>query len=93
MKTTDHIFYAYRCKGCNRIVTKLQVLDMMNGKTGRLCSCGGNSISPCDIAGFEWFLPRVWKLVAYKLVGKLAPPPEESRPVAVQPMERPNDSA
>lgn len=84
---TDHIFYTYRCKSCQRIVTKLQVLRMMTGATkGRLCKCGGSQIAPCDLAGLDWLLPRVWKLVLYHFLGRLAPPPEPSLPVKVEPM-------
>jgi hypothetical protein len=73
---TDQIFDVYRCKGCTRIVTKLQILEMM--KTGKLCPCGSGQITPCDLFGFDWLLPRVWKLVYYRLMGKLAPPPPPS---------------
>ena len=86
MMETDHIYYAYSCKGCKRVVTKLQVLAMMRGDAARICSCGGGQISPCDISGTDWLLPRVWKLALYKILGKLAPPPVDTRPVAVDPM-------
>ena len=74
---TDNIFFTYRCKGCQRIVTKLQVLEMMT--TGKLCPCGNGSILPCNIVGMEWLLPRVWKLVWAVWRGKLAPEPEPSK--------------
>ena len=84
---TDHIFYTYRCRGCLRIVTKLQVLDLMNGRSkGQLCACGGSAIMPCDLTGLDWLLPRVWKLALYYLRGRLAPPPAPSRPVRVEPL-------
>lgn len=80
---TDNLFFTYRCEGCTRLVTKLQVLAMMKGKTGQLCSCGRGSITPCNIVGAEWLLPRVWKLTYAVLRGKLAPEPEPSkRPVS-----------
>ena len=53
---TDHIFMTYRCRQCQRVVTKLQVLSMMSGQTGRLCACGGSQIAPCDLAGLDWLL-------------------------------------
>jgi len=74
---TDGIFFTYRCKGCTRIVTKLQVIRMMT--TGKLCPCGSGSIQPCNIAGLEWLLPRVWKLVWAVWRGQLAPEPEPSK--------------
>ena len=84
---TDHVFYAYRCRKCTRVITKLQVLAFMSGKTsGRLCPCGSGQLAPCDLAGTDWLLPRVWKLVLFYLLGRLAPPPEQSRPVAVEPL-------
>ena len=83
---TDHVFYAYRCRKCTRIVTKLQVLDKMGGKDVRLCPCGSGQIAPCDLAGADWLLPRVWKLVLYYLLGRLAPPPEPSRVIHVEPL-------
>lgn len=83
---TDNIFYVYRCQGCRRVVTKLQVLDMMKGSTGSICVCGGSRISPCDLFGADWFQPRVWKLIYAHLRGQLAPPPPPSRPVHVEPM-------
>jgi hypothetical protein len=73
---TDRIFDVYRCKGCTRIITKVQILEMMT--TGKLCSCGSGQITPTDLAGLDWLLPRVWKLMYYRLAGKLAPPPEPS---------------
>ena len=84
---TDNIFLAYRCKSCLRIVTKLQVLALMSGTSGHLCVCGGNQIAPCDIVGLDWLQPRVWKLAYAYLRGQLAPPPEASRPVHVEPMK------
>lgn len=84
---SDYIFYTYRCKSCTRIVTKLQVLDLMSGKSkGGLCSCGGSQIAPSDLTGTDYLLPRVWKLVLHILTGRLAPPPEPSRPVVVEPL-------
>lgn len=73
---TDGIFYAYRCKSCQRIVTKHQVLDMQ--KTGELCPCGGRQISPCNIVGSDWIQPRVWKLAYAVWRGQLAPEPKPS---------------
>lgn len=81
---TDGLFYAYRCKSCQRIVTKLQVLAMMEGTTGDLCPCGARQISPCNITGLDWLLPRVWKLILAVYRGKLAPEPAASRPVHVE---------
>lgn len=83
---TDHIFYVYRCQGCRAVVTKLQVLEMMAGDTGRLCPCGSSRISPSDLFGLDWFQPRVWKLIYAYLRGRLLPPPEPSRPVHVEPL-------
>jgi len=81
---SDGIFMTYRCKGCTRLITKLQVIAMMT--TGKLCSCGSGSITPCNISGVEWLLPRVWKLAFAQWRGKLAPEPEPSRrPPGVEP--------
>ncbi len=74
---SDGVFFTYRCIGCRRIVTKLQVLEMM--RTGApMCPCGASSVSPCNIVGLEWLLPRVLKLVLAVWQGKLAPEPEPS---------------
>ena len=88
MKPTDHIYYFYRCKGCTRILTKLQIIAMM--KTGNLCPCASGQITPCNPRGFDYLLPRVWKMVIWHLLGRLAPPPKpETRPTKVEPMEQP----
>jgi DNA-directed RNA polymerase subunit RPC12/RpoP len=71
---TDYIYMTYRCKGCTRLITKIQVLAMMT--TGTLCPCGSGSITPCNISGTEWLLPRVWKLIWAAYRGQLAPEPE-----------------
>ena len=89
---TDHVFNVYRCKSCTRVVTKLQVLAMMTGKVPRLCACGGSQINPSDLVGADWLLPRVWKLVLYYLLGRLAPPPEPTRPVRVEPLAPVNET-
>lgn len=74
---SDGIFFTYRCKGCLGIVTKLQVLEMM--RTGApMCKCGASSVSPCNLVGLEWLLPRVLKLVYAVWKGQLAPEPEPS---------------
>ena len=70
---TDNIYMTYRCKGCIRLITKLQVLAMQT--TGKLCPCGSGNIIPTNITGLEWLLPRVWALVIAKLRGQLAPEP------------------
>jgi len=74
---SDGIFFTYRCKGCLRIVTKLQVLEMMRSGAP-MCTCGANSVSPCNISGLEWLLPRVLKLIFAIWRERLAPEPEPS---------------
>ena len=88
---TDNIYMVYRCKGCTRIVTKVQIIEMMT--TGKLCPCASGQVTPCNLSGLDWLLPRVWKLVLWELLGYLAPSPEPSnRPVNVEPM-RPSAGA
>jgi hypothetical protein len=78
---TDNVFYAYSCKSCTGVVTKLQILDLMSGKSkGKLCPCGGSQITPRNLTGWDWFLPRVWKLALWQYLGRLAPSPEPTRP-------------
>lgn len=74
---SDGIYYFNRCRRCQTLLTKLQVLaSLQNG--GTLCKCGASTFGPTNPIGTEWLLPRVQKMVLWKLLGKLSPAPEPS---------------
>ena len=82
-RPTDGIFYTNRCgtgkyPGCNRAVTKLDILEAMgvSPKRHSVCPCGCNSWRSSN---FKWweelFLFRSWRLWWAIKQGRLAPPP------------------
>lgn len=73
---TDGVYYFNRCRRCNRLITKLAVLRAF--KRGcDLCPCGSMMFGPTNPVGLEWLKPAVFKMIAYQLLGRLAPPPED----------------
>jgi hypothetical protein len=75
---TDGIYYFNRCRKCQTLLTKLQVLAAFQ-KDGHLCPCGAITFGPSNPLWYEWLLPRVQKMVFFKLMGWLAPAPEPER--------------
>jgi hypothetical protein len=67
---------AYRCQSCNRLITKLELLDAWtrserDGVNHSICPCGSGRISPTNPTLLEeLFLPRVWKLWWKEVVQK-----------------------
>ena len=80
---SDGIYYFNRCRRCNRLITKLQVIKAFK-TVGNLCPCGSSMFGPSNLLWQEWVLPRVLKMVVYQLLGKLAPPPSDEP--AIPPM-------
>lgn len=73
---TDGIYYFNRCRRCSSLLTKLQVLRTF--KTGsELCACGSMMFGPTNPIGLEWVTPRVLKMIVWRLLGRLAPPPSD----------------
>lgn len=73
----DGIYPVNHCRGCGRLLTKLEILDVFAGKRPiPLCPCGKNSFSPANLRWYEWSYPRVWKLAVAQLRGTLPPSDE-----------------
>src|SRR5947207_4395614 len=74
---TDRLHYCYRCKGCARLITKLEVLEARAAGRVNLCPCGGRTISPTNATWWqELTLPRLWKLIIAIKFHLIAPAPE-----------------
>lgn len=73
---SDGIYLFNRCRRCNSLITKLEVLHTF--KTGKeLCACGSMMFGPTNPIGLEWFKPSVAKMAVYQVLGRLAPPPSD----------------
>jgi hypothetical protein len=81
---SDGIHYFNRCKRCNTLITKLQILKAF-ASDGVVCQCGSMMFGPSNALWYEWIYPRMLKMVVYQLLGKLDPAPMPSLP----PMPRP----
>ena len=62
-----HDTYFYRCEGCRGLVTWLD--EHKSRWTGRPCKCGRKTYMPTNLRWYEWFYPRVWKMVVLKVFG------------------------
>lgn len=71
---SDGIYYFNRCRRCQTLLTKLQVLKAFQND-GHLCACGGLTFGPTNPLWYEWLFPRVQKMVLWQLMGWLAPAP------------------
>jgi hypothetical protein len=80
MKETDGIYHFNRCRRCNGLITKLEVLRAF--KTGKdVCACGSAMFGPTNPVGAEWLKPKSLKMIVYQLLGLLAPaPPSDVMP-------------
>lgn len=76
----DGLHYFNRCRRCNSIITKLEILSVF--ETGEnACACGSSMFGPTNPLWYEWLKPKMLKMVYYQLRGKLAPAPApETRP-------------
>lgn len=54
-------FPFYRCEGCGRFINHLDVLAAF--KTGILCPCGANEVSPTNPRWYEYLTPTFWRMV------------------------------
>ena len=73
---SDGIYLFNRCRRCNSLITKLEVLHTF--KTGKeLCACGSMMFGPTNPIGMEWLKPSVAKMAVYQILGRLAPPPSD----------------
>ena len=75
MKQTDGLYYFNRCRRCNRLITKLQILKAFEGK-GEVCSCGSAMFAPTNPVGLEWIKFPALKMIVWQLLGLLTPAPE-----------------
>ena len=75
---SDRLTYlVYRCVGCHRLLTKLEIIEVWESQeaagitTGSkgICPCGSGKVSPTNAALWEEiFLPRVWRLWWHEIV-------------------------
>lgn len=74
----DGLYYFNRCRRCNTLLTKLQLLAAFK-RDGVICACGSGMFGPTNPLWYEWLTPRVLQMVVYQLLGWLpeAPPPSE----------------
>lgn len=74
LTASDTTFHINRCATCNRLITKLEVVDRLEGrKPLPLCPCGASRIRPSEPKLWEYFLPRVMHLAFLVLTGKVKP--------------------
>lgn len=87
---TDGLYYFNRCRRCNRLITKLQVLRAFAGR-GEVCSCGSAMFGPTNPVGIEWLKPPVLKMIVWQILGLLKPAPapevEAPAPIKFQPVK------
>lgn len=73
---TDGIYQFNRCRRCNSLITKLEILHTF--KTGgELCACGSMMFGPTNPIGLEWLKFKVLRMAVYQILGLLAPPPSD----------------
>lgn len=78
---TDRLFYCYRCHLCQRLLTKLEILEARAAGRLNLCPCGSRKIQVTNPKMWEeLFLPRVWKLFIALKLRRIAPPPPPMSP-------------
>ena len=59
--------FFYRCERCKRLMTRLE--EMQAVQSGKVCPCGAKTYRPCNPSWYHVFLPRVWKMLAIRLLG------------------------
>ena len=74
---TDGYYYFNRCRRCFSLITKIEILEALR-KDGVICTCGGGTFGPTNPLWYEWLTPKVLKMVAWQVLGRLAPAPEPS---------------
>jgi NAD-dependent SIR2 family protein deacetylase len=74
LTASDTTFHVNRCVKCGSVVTKIDVLDRLDGrKPLPICPCGSNSIRPSNPLWWEYFLPRMIRLAYGVLTGSVKP--------------------
>jgi NAD-dependent SIR2 family protein deacetylase len=74
LTASDTTFHVNRCTKCSRVVTKLEILDRLEGRKALpICPCGSNSIRPSNPLWWEYFLPRMIRLAFGVLTGTVKP--------------------
>lgn len=81
---SDGIYYFNRCRRCNTLITKLQLLAAFK-RDGVICACGSGMFGPTNPLWYEWLTPRALKMVVWKLLGLLPAAPEPSTEVVFDP--------
>ena len=74
-KDTDGYYYFNRCRRCNGLITKLQLLKAL-GSNGEVCPCGSGMFGPTNPVRSEWRTWPVIKMAIWQMLGLLAPAPE-----------------
>ena len=65
-------FDFYKCQRCGKLITKLDEIASFTPGTKRygiVCKCGCRKYSPTNMEWYHWFLPRVWKFAAMRIMG------------------------
>lgn len=77
MSDREVSYLAFRCVGCGRLITKLELMDRwqkseLEGLSDHsVCPCGSRQLRPTNPKLWEeLFLPRVWKLWWREVRGK-----------------------
>jgi hypothetical protein len=74
LTASDTTFHINRCNTCGRLITKVEVVDRLEGrKPLPLCPCGSSRIRPSEPKVWEYFLPRVVYLALLVLTGRIKP--------------------
>lgn len=76
---TDGLYYFNRCRRCNTLITKLQLIHGFQTE-GVMCACGSGMFGPTNPLWYEWFLPRVMRMSLWQIMGWLAPAPASDVP-------------
>ena len=58
----------YRCTECGALRNHIHVIKAL--KTGELCPCGANELSPTHPTLTDWFKPTLWRMVWAFLTGE-----------------------
>ena len=75
MASREVSYLLYRCQGCRRIITKLQLISRWSAweKAGidskGVCKCGSGRLSPTNASVWEELTsPAIWKLWLLEVV-------------------------
>jgi hypothetical protein len=73
---SDGLYYFNRCSRCMGLITKLELQAAFRGD-GVVCACGASMFGPTNPVGTEWLRLKTIRMIIAKLLGRLAPPPDD----------------